>query len=267
MTVRMVDVGTGTRIAVRDVGAGDPVLLLHGWTLNHLAWDRQIRLLAASGHRVLAMDLRGHGASDAPFDGYGVDVLAADAAAVLRWAGLADVVVVGWSLGGMTALRLAATEPRLVGRLVLIGSTGVAAARCDGYPFGAPGAAVEEAMQAGEHADRIAHRRRALEQTFGGPPAEHVVQHLHGLSMQTPSWVADACMATLMRTRQLDLLDGLDVPLAQIAGTRDPFSCVRSARWLHERTGSTLFELDCGHYPMFEKPEEFDEALEKSLAA
>ena len=267
MTVRMLETEPGVRIAVRDLGEGEPVLLLHGWTLNHLAWDRQIRLLAEAGHRVVAMDLRGHGRSDAPLRGYDIERLAADARSVLAQLDLERVGVVGWSLGGMTALRLAATDPGRVGRLVLVGSTGVAASRHEGYPFGVPAGVVGGAMRAGEHADRIGHRRHALVRTFGAPPPEHVVDHLHALSLQTPSWVADACMTTLLYTEQLDLLDGLSVPMTQISGTGDPFVDADAARWLSRRVGSTLVELDCGHYPMFEVPDEFDVAMLKGLTS
>jgi non-heme chloroperoxidase len=252
---------------VRDLGEGDPVLLLHGWTLSHQAWDRQIRVLAEDGHRVLAMDLRGHGWSDAPLHGYSVERLAADAAAVLQTLRIDAVTVVGWSLGGMTALRLAADHPHLVGRLVLVGSAGVAGARQEGFPFGPPPDAVEGAMHRGEHADRIGFRRQALIDTFASPPAPHLVDWLHAISLQTPSWVANECMTTLLKDQQLSALESLSAPLTQITGLRDPFTPVEGARWVHERTGSTLVELDCGHYPMFECPDDFDSALLKAISA
>ncbi|MEU7812040.1 alpha/beta hydrolase [Pseudonocardia sp. NPDC049154] len=267
MTLRHIEVERGVAVSVRDLGEGDPVLLLHGWTLSHQAWDRQMRVLADDGHRVLGMDLRGHGWSDAPLRGYGVDRLAADAATVLRALKVERASVVGWSLGGMTALRLVADFPELVARLVLVGSAGVAGARQPGFPYGPPPGIIENAMHGGEHGDRVGFRRQALVDTFASPPAPHLVDWLHGISLQTPSWVANECMTTLLRAEQLRALDELTVPLTQITGLRDPFTPIEGARWVHEQTGSTLVELDCGHYPMFECPDDFDAALQKALAA
>ncbi|WP_181778801.1 alpha/beta fold hydrolase [Pseudonocardia pini] len=267
MTLRRVEVEPGVCVAVREVGDGDPVLLIHGWTLSLEAWDRQIRVLADAGHHVLAMDLRGHGRSDAPFRGYGIDRLAADAAAVLRARTHEPAAVVGWSLGGMTALRLAADFPDLVGRLVLVGSAGVAGARQSGFSFGPPPGVVESAMHRGEHGDRVGFRRQSLIDTFGSAPAPHLVDWLLAISLQTPSWAANECMTTLLRSEQVDALDGLAVPLTQIAGLKDPFSPVEGARWVHERTEGVLVELECGHYPMFECPDEFDVVLQKAVSA
>lgn len=266
MTLHHVEVERGVEVAVRELGEGAPVLFLHGWALSHQAWDRQMRVLADAGYRVLAMDLRGHGGSDAPRSGYGIERLAADAAAVLTALDAHQAAVVGWSLGGMTGLRLATDFPDLVSCLVLVSTAGVASARCPEYPFGSPPEPVEAAMHRGEHRDRVGWRRKALLDTFGSEPAPHLVDWLHGLSMQTPSWVANECMTTLLRVGQVATLDALTVPLTQITGTKDPFASLDGARWVHERTGSRLVELDCGHYPMFECPDEFDAAMEKAVA-
>src|SRR5579884_715790 len=94
-----------------------PVLLLHGMSSNALFWGRVAAEL--SHRRVLALDLRGHGRSDRPGSGYTVEAMAADVAHALRGLAL-DGVMVGHSWGVPVALRLAAVEPTLVSRLVLV---------------------------------------------------------------------------------------------------------------------------------------------------
>ncbi|RYE43906.1 MAG: alpha/beta hydrolase [Hyphomicrobiales bacterium] len=265
MSATLVEVEPGVRVNVLELGVGDPVLLIHGWSLSSAVWDRQIRVLAETGHRVLAMDLRGHGGSDAPLGGYDIDRLAADGAAVLEALGAAGAAVVGWSLGGMTALRMAYRYPALVERLVLVASNGVAGARQPDYPFGVPADAIEGEMHAAEHANRLPYRRRAVGDPFGVPPDEQILDWLHRISLQTPSWAANACMTTLLRTAQVDILGDIDVPVTQIIGTSDPALSVRGARWVHERISSALVELDCGHYPMLERADAFDAALLQAL--
>src|SRR5919199_1176563 len=77
----------GPLLAVREFG-GDarPFLLVHGLASNARVWDGVARILAAHGHRVAAVDLRGHGLSEAPDDGYDTDTAADDLA------GLADAL-------------------------------------------------------------------------------------------------------------------------------------------------------------------------------
>lgn len=264
MRTRLVGADDGTRIAVRDVGAGAPVLLIHGWGLSSEVWDRQIHLLARAGRRVLAMDQRGHGDSDAPFGDYGIERLAADAAAVLLDAGAGPenrATVVGWSIGGLVGLRLAHDRPELVDHLVLVASQGVAGARHPAFPFGVPASAVQQHLVDAERADRIAHRRRTVLGQFAVAPDQATADWLHRICLQLPSWAGDAAMATLLHTEQVALADDLSAQITQIVGSADPVLDLEGARWLHQRWGSTLVELDCGHYPMLELADEFDDAL------
>jgi pimeloyl-ACP methyl ester carboxylesterase len=71
----------------------------------------------------------------------------------------------------------------------------------------------------------------------------------------------------LLCTDQVDLLKAMATPVSQIVGTADPALSVRGARWLSAQLGSRLTELDCGHYPMLEMADEFDDALLAALGA
>jgi 2-succinyl-6-hydroxy-2,4-cyclohexadiene-1-carboxylate synthase len=123
VTRRLVAAGD-VRYAVRVAGEGAPVLLLHGFTGTGGAWDPLARRLRADGHRTIAPDLLGHGRSDAPTDPSRHDVArqAADLAAVVATLGAVPADVVGYSLGGRIALRLALDRPDVVRSLVLIGA-------------------------------------------------------------------------------------------------------------------------------------------------
>jgi pimeloyl-ACP methyl ester carboxylesterase len=97
---------------------GPPLLLLHGMSSNALFWLRVAAELPQ--RRVLALDLRGHGHSDRPPQGYTAEVMAADVASAIRDLALAGLVVAGHSWGAAIALQLAATEPSLISRLALV---------------------------------------------------------------------------------------------------------------------------------------------------
>lgn len=123
MTLRYVAAGDA-RYAVRVAGEGAPVLLLHGFTGTGGAWDPLARRLRAAGHRTIAPDLLGHGRSDAPADPARHDVArqATDFASIVVGLGAMPADVVGYSLGGRIALRLALDRPDVVRSLVLVGA-------------------------------------------------------------------------------------------------------------------------------------------------
>ncbi len=117
----------GTQIAYAVEGSGPAVLLLHGFAADHvLNWARPgvIDAVVASGRRVIATDARGHGASDKPHDAarYAGDTLVRDVQAVLDHLGVAQVDVVGYSMGSMVAARLVPDEPRT--RSLVLGGVG-----------------------------------------------------------------------------------------------------------------------------------------------
>ena len=101
----------GLDLAYREMGKGQPVVLVHGLFSN--GWVNWIRyghtqLLVDAGYRVIMPDLRGHGASAAPHDAayYPPDVLAEDGETLIRHLGLTDYDLGGYSLGGRTVLRM-----------------------------------------------------------------------------------------------------------------------------------------------------------------
>lgn len=115
----------GAQLAVHRMGAGRPVVLLHGlFSSAEVNWVRygHAATIAAAGFEVIMPDLRAHGASDAPHDpaAYPHDVLVRDLAAVVAALGLTDFDLGGFSLGARTAVRavLSGIAPR---RLVLAG--------------------------------------------------------------------------------------------------------------------------------------------------
>ncbi len=110
-------------VYVEEMGHGPTILLLHGLGGSSYSWRFVAPRLAAT-HRVVALDLRGFGRSDKPFDrAYGVDDHAAVVRAFIRAANLSRITLVGHSFGGMVALRLVLDrriEPHRIARLVTI---------------------------------------------------------------------------------------------------------------------------------------------------
>lgn len=109
----------GARIHYTDDGGGDPPLLLvHGWCCDRTYLEPQ-RQHFLGRHRVVAVDLPGHGDSDAPPRDYSIPALAQDVAWLSAELGLERPVAIGHSLGGSIALELAAAPARVAAAVVL----------------------------------------------------------------------------------------------------------------------------------------------------
>ena len=114
-------ISDGLRIAYEDVGQGSPaVVLIHGAFGNRFHYAAQIKHLAQR-HRVLALDLRGHGESDVPQDGFRLQDYAEDVVAVCEAASLDRYVLCGHSMP--VALIAASLNPERVAGVALLDGT------------------------------------------------------------------------------------------------------------------------------------------------
>jgi pimeloyl-ACP methyl ester carboxylesterase len=110
----------GIRFHVAEAGTGDDVvLLLHGWPQHWYEW-RHLMPALADRHRVLALDLRGFGWSDAPRSSYLKEELASDVLAVLDELGLQQVKLVGHDWGGWIGFLLCLRAPERVKRFLAL---------------------------------------------------------------------------------------------------------------------------------------------------
>jgi esterase len=128
----------GARFHLLDWGgSGPPVVLLHGYGLTAHTWDA-VALGTRARFRCIALDQRGHGETDwGSREDYLLDARAEATAGVLDALGLAEVAVVGQSLGGLVGLSLAAREPERVAALTVV----------DVSPFSAVSAGVGPAFR------------------------------------------------------------------------------------------------------------------------
>lgn len=119
--VLRVPVGPGAIHVERYGHGGTPVILLHGFGTCTFLWRNVAPMLAEAGHTAYALDLFGHGESDRPPDAdFGIAAQAEYLDAAMTALRIARATIAGVDLGGDVALRLAATRPDRVARLILI---------------------------------------------------------------------------------------------------------------------------------------------------
>ncbi|KAB1659700.1 alpha/beta hydrolase [Pseudoclavibacter chungangensis] len=147
---------TPIELYYEDHGAGQPVVLIHGYPLDGHSWERQSRELLAQGYRVITYDRRGFGQSSKVGTGYDYDTFAADLHAVLETLDLRDVVLVGFSMGTGELARYVANHGHdRVSRLAFLASLEPFLVQREDNPDGVP-QDVFDGIEAAARGDRYA---------------------------------------------------------------------------------------------------------------
>lgn len=126
--------GLGVRVVESGPPDGDRVVLLHGWGCSAYLFHAVLPALADGGLRVMVPDLKGHGLSDKPLDraGYDLRAMTAHAVEILDALGLDRTTLVGHSMGGAIALRLALEHPERIHSLIALNPVGLGHVRIVG---------------------------------------------------------------------------------------------------------------------------------------
>jgi pimeloyl-ACP methyl ester carboxylesterase len=118
VTIDAHDVGA-LNVHLHEAGEGPPVLLLHGWPQDALCW-RYVMPLLADRYRVIAPDMRGFGATDAPGRGYNGETLGADAIALLDALEIERAHLIGHDWGGFATFAAGIAAPRRIASMVVL---------------------------------------------------------------------------------------------------------------------------------------------------
>jgi pimeloyl-ACP methyl ester carboxylesterase len=216
-----VEVAPGRRLSALVWGASEPELvLLHGGAQNAHTWDT---VAMALGRPLVAIDLPGHGHSDAPADGaLGLRANAADVAAAIAALAPDAQAVVGMSLGGLTTIALADDHPELVRKVVLVDVT----PKVEG-----PGAAAIVAFVNGPESfadfDELLARTIEFNPTRSESSLRRGILH-NALQRDDGSWVwryrrftdGGSAERSIPAEDLWDALEGIQVPIMLVRGMR-----------------------------------------------
>jgi len=111
----------GIQLDYKDAGKGNVLLLLHGLGSTKNDWDAQVPFFSEE-YRVLAVDLRGHGASTKPLNSYSVALMTEDIKQLLDQLHIKKATIVGFSMGGAVAFQMASSHPEYLTNLVIVNS-------------------------------------------------------------------------------------------------------------------------------------------------
>jgi len=214
-------------IYYEDHGAGQPVVLIHGYPLDGSSWEKQTAALLAAGYRVITYDRRGFGKSSKPAEGYDYDTFAADLNTLLTTLDLDNVVLVGFSMGtGEVGRYLGTYGSERVARAAFLGSLEPFLLKTDDNPDGVP-QDVFDGLKAAVTADRYAFFTEFFKNfynsdTFLGTPrlSQEAVNASWNLAAGAGATASVAAQPTWLTDFRQDI-PKIDVPALIVHGTAD----------------------------------------------
>jgi len=258
---RRLTLANGLSLAYVESGApdGPPLLLIHGYSDSSHSYALLRPQLPNA--RVISVDLRGHGQSDAPAGSYAPAVLADDVRLLMDALGIVAATIVGHSLGSLVARQLAASHPARVTRLVLIGSTVLPPVRrgdplwCEIASFTAPPDAGSDFL--------------AAFQSNPGPVDPAFVATAIAESTRLPLHVWHGVLDAITDQDSAAVAASIRVPTLILWGDKDPFFGAEHQAALRAAMPHARFRTfeGIGHNPHWERPEEVAHLIEAFTAS
>ncbi|MFB6894614.1 alpha/beta fold hydrolase [Kitasatospora sp. NPDC056327] len=252
-------------VPVRESGTGTPLVLLHAFPLNAAMWSAQLDELpgpAGDRARVIAPDQRGFGGAALGSEAPSLDTVADDVARLLDAEGIDRTVLGGLSMGGYVAMAFAQRHPDRLAGLLLANTKATAdpdAARLNRER-------IASAVLARDSVQLLLDERMAAGQL--GPRSQHLTDRVQRMiAAAPPAAVAWAQRAMAERPERLDVLAGVRVPAAVVAGAEDGLMPLAEAELMTRALPDAELTVlpGVGHLGAVEAPEAFDAVVLRLL--
>jgi pimeloyl-ACP methyl ester carboxylesterase len=252
------------RIFYESFGEGTPIVFLHPLSMNRYAWVHQVFAFARS-HRVVVLDHRGHGLSDAPAVGYSIREMALDVLAVLDQAGIDEAVLVGNSAGAMIATQIALDAPQRVRAMMLVSCATHLAPRIPAEVLHAYDVRFEAAFDYMTQGATSAKTKRER------PEVTAFLADVYRAKGNFSREVFLSCIRDpdgVFNWNVTERLREACQPALVVAGQEDQAMPLDATRALAEGLPRATFRIapDVGHYYPLERPSEFNDDLRNFLA-
>lgn len=264
-----VKVRKDVRIFVEDTNSDSEhvILFIHGWPLNHNMWEYQVEYLMGLGYRCVAVDLRGYGRSDRPFDGYDYDTMASDIKQVIDAMKLKNITLIGHSMGSAIAIRyMAKYQGHNVSKLCLLASAAPSFVRTKDWYYGFTDTQIEELIKL-TYNDRPSAITKIRNMTFYRYATPSTDEWFNLICLQASGWATTKSLIAFFEERLFDDLDKIKVPTLILHGVHDEICPYYFATYLNDHINdSILLKLyQSGHAAFFEEKELISDAINKFI--
>ena len=237
-----------------EAGQGVPVMLLHGYPLNHSIWHPLIPLLEHEAHLIMP-DLRGHGRSPVPDGVYNMHCMAEDVLLLLDRLGMQKVVLTGHSMGGYVALNFARAYPERLAGLALLAS----------HCFADERERAENRIATAQKVEESGNIDFIAEGMLPSLTTDLLIQNrIRELMLSTnPKGISGILRGMADRESMCATLSTIDKPVLFLAGGEDKLISLDRVKEMASLMKNPWIEiiLGAGHLPMLEKPKETSKAL------
>jgi len=268
---RFVKVGRG-RIFRYDVGEGEPVILLHGYNHHAEAWVRNIAPLAATGRRVIALDLPGFGRSGIPKMRYSLTGYAEFLVKFMDALTIDSAHLVGSSMGGAIALRTGVDHPDRVRTVTGAGAAGFFTSVPRAWSIAANPLAqlLIRPLLGQKRLLEWSHSRAYYDSSLSSTQQTDLMAEAYAQPGYKDHILGMAESMLLASEDELlwDTLPTIKAPVLIVWGRQDRTISVQHAYRAAQRipTAEIVIYDKCGHLPMYEKPVDFNRDLSDFLA-
>ena len=248
----------GVPIHYHVAGAGEPTLVfVHCWTCDCHFWDHQVAHFAKR-HRVVTLDLAGHGASGSAREDWTMSAFGQDVRAVVEALELEHFILIGHSMGGPVVLEAArgVSEARLAG-VIPVDSLHDLSDALDA-------SAIEHQFQAFQSDYKLATEKLVREVLFLPSSDPTLIERVARGATAAPERVAVSALRNAWAYDARQALEGLHAPLRAINTDRFPTNLAANRKMC--RDYAVVIMKGLGHYPMLEDPDGFNRALESVLS-
>jgi pimeloyl-ACP methyl ester carboxylesterase len=245
----------GTSIAYTDTGSGDGALVfVHGWATHRGYWEAQVEDLARD-YRVVTIDLAGHGDSGKERTDWSIEAFGKDVVAVVNDVNLRSAILIGHSMGGFVVIEAARMLP---GRVV--GVIGIDTLHDVEMRF--PKEQYDELLN-GLGRDFAGACRSFVQSMFIEASDPELVKEVTDDMCSTPPEVAIGALRAASTYDAAAGLDAAKVPLRCVNGTHFPTNVETNRK--HVPSFQVYPIEGTGHFPMLERPVEFNRLLRQAV--
>jgi pimeloyl-ACP methyl ester carboxylesterase len=261
--VAYIETPDGVPLYYEDHGSGETIVLVHAWTMNAEYWWQKNVSELAKFHRVVALDLRGHGLSGKTDEGHTLAQYARDVRHLGEALDLAEVTLVGWSMGASVILDY----------LTRFGTDGVRSVAfveqsprylsAPEWEYPLAGGYSPEALAAFNQNlrfDRSGAAKRFIRSMFSEALSADTIDEMYAETTKTPTSVAVATMTDMTYADLRPALEKVTVPTLLLYGAQSKLFPEDLGGWLQDQIPDSklvMFE-ESGHCPFWEEPEKFN---------
>jgi len=262
-----IEVEPNIQLHITDAGDGRPIVLIPGWPLSDEMYEYQYNDLINNNFHVIGITLRGFGKSNKPYGDYNYDVHVSDIKKVLKKLDIKDAILLGFSMGGGIAVRLASEDQgKHISKLVLAGAAAPIWTQREDFPYNLPKSAVDDLIEL-NYKDRpklltnfgkiFSATETALNKGIG--------DWLFGINVSATSYATAQCLIALRDTDLRSDLPKITIPTLIMHGKKDKICSYDLAEQM--KAGITNSQIvafeNSGHSLFLEETQKFNAELIK----